>query len=179
MSNLRVKLSRLTAKKVPALSLALVAIVGMAVGVFAATLTVSTINNPGGEKGLLHTTGSVLTFVDNGISVVATVPAPTNATSNFLTTGNKNAFTSATAFVAGHWEEAILITDTSGDTASHVLSVNISSGAAAPTGTAFSFSPFTYTVTGVTGSTTPTITLYMDLGGNSITTPLDIYISST
>jgi hypothetical protein len=150
----------------------------MAMGVFAATLTVSTINNPGGEKGLLHTTGSVLTFADNGISVVATAPTG-NTTSNFLTTGNKNAFTAATTFLAGHWEEAILITDTSGDTVSHVMTINISSGTTTPTGTAFSFSPFTYTVVGVTGSTTPTITLYMDLGSGSITTPLDIYISST
>jgi len=178
MSNLRVKLSLLTTKKIPALSLVLVAIVGMAVGVFAATLTTSTVNNAGGEKGLLHTAGSVLTFADNGISVVATAPTD-NATSNFFTSGNKNAFTAATTFVAGHWEEAILITDTSGDTVSHVVTVNISSGATTPTGTAFSFSPFTYTVVGVTGSTTPTITLYMDLGSNSITTPLDIYISST
>ncbi len=178
MSNLRITLSRLTSKKVPALSLALVAIVGMAVGVFAATLTVGTISNPGGEKGLLHTAGSVLTFADNGISVVATAPTG-NATSNFLTTGNKNAFTAATTFVAGHWEEAILITDTSGDTASHTVTFNISSGATTPTGTAFSFSPFTYTVVGITGSTTPTITLYMDLGATSITTPLDIYVSST
>jgi len=178
MSNLRVKLSRLTAKKVPALSLALVAIVGMAVGVFAATLTVSTISNPGGEKGLLHTAASVLTFSDKGISVVATAPSG-NVTSNFLTTGNKNAFTSATTWTAGDWEEAIQIQDTSGDTGSHLLTINISSGAATPTGTAFSFSPFTYTVVGVTGSTTPTITLYMDLGSGSVTTPLDIYVSST
>jgi hypothetical protein len=59
------------------------------------------------------------------------------------------------------------------------MTINISSGTTTPTGAAFSFSPFTYTVIGVTGSTTPTITLYVDLGSGSITTPLDIYISST
>jgi hypothetical protein len=178
MSSLRVKLSSLTTKKVPALSLLLVAVVGMAVGVFAATITVTTTNNAGGEQGFLHTTGSVLTFTDSGLSVVGTAPT-TNTTSNFLTSGNKNAFTAATTFTAGHWEEAIKIADTSGDTASHTVTVNITQGTTAPSGTAFSFSPFTYTVVGVTGSTNPTITLYMDMGATSITTPLNIYISST
>ena len=179
MSSLRVKLSRLTTRKVPALSLVFVAIVGMAVGVFAATITVSTTNYAGGEKGFLHTSGTVLTFADNGLSAVANVPGTTNSSASFLSTGNKNVFSSATSFVAGHWAEAIQITDSSGDTATHILTINVSDGATAPSGTAFSFSPVTYTVTGVTGSTTPTITLYIDLGVGSLNTPLDIYITST
>jgi hypothetical protein len=150
----------------------------MVVGVFAATLTVSTVNYPGGEQGLIHTTGTVLTFADSGLSVVSNVPATTNATSNFLTSGNKNAFSSATTFTAGHWEEAILITDTSGDTVSHTVTIHINSGSAAPSGTGIAGSPFTYTVVGVTGSTTPTITLYFDLG-STVTTPLNVYVNAT
>ena len=178
MSNLRVKLSRSTTKKVPALSLVLVAVVGMAVGVFAAAITVTTSNYAGGEQGFLHTSGSVLTFTDSGLSVVSNVPT-TNSSSNFLTSGNKNAFSAGTTFVAGHWEEAIKIQDTSGDTATHTVTISVNQGATAPSGTAFAGSPYTYTVTGITGSTTPTITLYFDLGAASVTTPLDLYINST
>ena len=148
----------------------------MAVGVFAATISVNTSNYSGGEAGLLHSAGGVLTFTDNGLSVVSSAPS-TNSSSNFLTTGNKNSFTGT--FVAGHWEEAILITDTSGDTASHVLTIDINSGTTAPSGTALSISPVSYTVIGVTGSTSPTITLYIDLGVTTITSPLNIYIHST
>jgi hypothetical protein len=150
----------------------------MAVGVFAATLTINTANYAGGEQGLLHTTGSVLTFTDNGLSVVSNVPSPTNSTSRFLTSGNKNAFVGNTTFTAGHWEEAIMIQDTSADTALHTVTITVSQGTTAPSGTAFGFSPINYNVIGISGSTTPTITLYFDLGA-SVTTPLNIYIKST
>jgi hypothetical protein len=178
MSNLRVKLSRFTSKKVPALSLVLVAIVGMAVGVFAATITVSQ-TTYGGEQGILHNNTGTLTIVDNGLSVVSNVPGTTNATSNFLTTGNKNAFSNAQTFVVGHWEEALLVTDTVGtDTTAHAVKITINSGGTAPSGTAL-IAQVTYTMTGVTGSTSPTITLYIDLAtAGPITAPLNIYINS-
>jgi hypothetical protein len=182
MSNIRTKISHLTTRKVPALSLVLIAVAGMAVGVFAGTIATSTSNNAGGEQGLLHTTSNVLTIADSGLSVVSVVPsggsAP-NASSNFLTTGNKNSFTSATTFVVGHWAEAVLVTDTSGDTAAHAVKITINSGTTtAPSGSTL-VAQFTYTMTGVTGSTTPSITLYIDLGVTSITSPLNIYVSST
>ena len=183
MSNIRTKLSHLTTKKVPALSLLLVAVAAMAVGVFAATIVATnTINNTGGEQGLLHTTTNVLTIADNGLSVVSVVPsggsAP-NASSTFLASGNKNSFTSATTFVVGHWAEAILVTDTSGDTAAHAVKITINSGTtSAPSGSTL-VATFTYTMTGLAGSTTPSITLYIDLGVTSITSPLNIYVSST
>jgi hypothetical protein len=150
----------------------------MAVGVFAATITVTS-NTYGGEQGLLHQDTGVLTIADNGLSVVSNVPAPTNTSSTFYTTGNKNAFSSAVAFAVGHWEEALLITDTSGtDTTAHAVKITINSGATAPSGSAL-ISQVTYTMTGVTGSTSPTITLYIDLGtAGPITAPLNIYVNS-
>ncbi len=179
MSNIRTKISHLTNRKVPALSLVLIAVAGMAVGVFAATIATSTTNNAGGEQGLLHTTSNVLTIADNGLSVVSVVPGTTNASSTFLTTGNKNDFASATTFVAGHWAEALLVTDTSGDTVAHAVKITINSGTTtAPSGSTL-VAQFTYTMTGVTGSTTPTITLYIDLGVTTITSPLNIYVNST
>jgi hypothetical protein len=182
MSNLQVKLSRLASRKVPALSLILVAITGMAVGVFAATITVSTTNSFGGEQGILHNNTGVLTILDNGLSVVSNVPtggsAP-NASSNFLLTGNKNAFSNAQTFTVGHWEESITVTDTVGtDTTAHAVKITINSGSTVPSGSAL-IAQVTYTMTGITGSTNPTITLYIDLNTSGpITAPLNIYINS-
>ncbi len=180
MSNFRTKLSHLTTRKVPAVSLVLIAVAGMAAGVFAGTIVATnTINNIGGEQGLLHTTSNVLTFADNGLSVVSVVPTTTNTSSTFLTTGNKNDFQSSPAFVVGHWAEAILVTDTvTTDTVAHAVKVTINSGTTAPSGSTL-VTQFTYTMTGVTGNTSPTITLYIDLGVTSITSPLNIYVSST
>jgi hypothetical protein len=179
LSNLRVQLSRLTSKKVPVLSLFLVAVAGMAVGVFAATITVSTTNSFGGEQGILHNNTGVLTIADNGLSVVSNVPGSPNASSIFLTTGNKSAFSNAVPFVVGHWEESIVVTDTVGtDTTAHAVKITINSGAGVPSGSAL-ISQVTYTMTGVTGSTSPTITLYIDLGtAGPITAPLNIYVNS-
>jgi hypothetical protein len=179
MSNLRVRLSSFTAKKVPALSLILVAVVGMAVGVFAATITVSTTNSFGGEQGILHNNTGVLTIVDNGLSVVSVVPGTTNTSSTFTTVGNKNAFSSANAFVVGHWVESLVVTDTvSTDTTAHAVKITVNSGSTAPSGSAM-FAAVTYTMTGVTGNSSPTITLYLDLGTpGPITAPLNIYITS-
>lgn len=179
MSSLRVRLSSFASKKVPALSLVLVAIVGMAVGVFAATITVSTNNSFGGEQGILHNNTGVLTIVDNGLSVVSNVPGSTNASSTFTTTGNKVAFSNAQTFVVGHWEESITVTDTvTTDTTAHAVKITINSGATVPSGSAL-IPQVTYTMTGITGSTTPSITLYIDLATpGPITAPLNIYINS-
>ena len=180
MSNIRTKLSHLTTKKVPALSMVFVAVAAMAVGVFAATIATSTTNNAGGEQGLLHTTTNVLTIADNGLSVVSVVPSAPNASSTFFTTGNKNAFSNAKTFTVGDLVEALLVTDTSTtDTVAHAVKITINSGTTtAPSGSTL-VAQFTYTMTGVTGNTNPTITLYIDLGVTSITSPLNIYVSST
>ena len=184
MSSIKTKLSYLTTRKVPALSLVLIAVAGMAVGVFAGTIATSTSNNAGGEQGILHTTSNVLTIVDKGLSVVSVIPtggsAP-NASSTFLTTGNKNAFagTPAPAFTAGDWVEALQFTDSvTTDTVAHAVKITINSNTTpAPSGTTL-VAQFTYTMTGVTGNSSPTITLYIDLGTASITSPLNIYVSS-
>ena len=176
MSSIRLSFSRLTTKKVPALAIVLVAVAGMAIGVFAASIAVTS-NNYGGEAGISNNSTGTLTFADNGLSIVSAVPA-TNASSNFLTTGNKNAFSNANTFVVGHWVEAILVTDTvSTDTTAHAVKITVNSGTTAPSGTAL-FAQVTYTMTGVTGSSSPTITLYIDLGTTSITAPLNIYINT-
>ena len=178
MATIRVKLSRITTQKVPALSLVLVAIAGMAVGVLAATISVGTTGPYSGEQGFIHNTTGVLTIADSGLTVVSVVPGTTNTSSTFLTTGNKNAFSSAHAFAVGDWEETLVVTDTSTtDTTAHAVKITINNGSTAPSGTNV-IPQVTYTMTGVTGSSSPTITLYIDLGTNTINAPLNIYVNS-
>jgi hypothetical protein len=152
--------------------------VGMVAGVLAASIAVSS-TTYGGESGIMHNNTGILTFVDNGLSVVSNVPGTTNTSATFLTTGNKNVFQNAPAFVAGHWAEAIQVTDTSAtDTVAHAVKITINSGATVPSGSTL-VTQFTYTMTGVTGSSSPTITLYIDLGVTSITAPLNVYVNSS
>ena len=177
MSGIRVRLSRLTATKVPALSLIVVALAGMAIGVFAATISVGTTGPYAGEQGFVHNNTGVLTVTDSGLSVVSNLPT-TNASSNFLTTGNKAAYSNAHAFASGDWMETLVFTDTlTTDTTAHAVKITINQGATAPSG-ANVIPQVTYTMTGVTGSTNPTITLSIDLGTASLTAPLNIYINS-
>ena len=178
MSSLRVRLSRITTKRVPVLSLFVVAIAGMAVGVLAATISVSNTGPYAGEQGFIHNTTGVLTVADNGLSVVSNVPGSTNASATFLTTGNKNAYSSAHAFAVGDWVESLVVTDTSGtDTVAHAVKITINNGTGVPSGTSV-IPQVTYTMTGVSGSTSPTITVFIDLGTSSLTAPLNIYINS-
>jgi len=151
---------------------------GMVVGVLAATISISNTNAFTGEQGVLHTNSGILTIADNGLSVVSNAPGTTNATATFLTTGNKNVFSNAHAFAVGDWVESLVVTDTSGgDTASHAVKITINNGSTAPSGTNV-IPQVTYTMTGVSGSTSPTITIYIDLGTASITAPLNIYVNS-
>lgn len=178
MSSIRVKLSRITTKRVPALTLIVVGLVGMVAGVLAAAITV-TQNNYTGEIGTLHTNTGTMTVADNGLSIVSSAPGSTNASATFLTSGNKNLYCSCTSFVAGHWMESIVFTDTQTDSSPHTVKIDINSGAAAPGGSAL-ISTVTLTLTGPgAGGGTGTITAYMDLGTTTITAPLTVYVNAS
>src|SRR2546428_6199723 len=93
MSSIRVILSRITTKKVPALTLVVVGIVGMVAGVLAATITLNqTLYN--GEVGTYHNNTGVFTVTDAGLSVVANA-ASTNATSDIAICGSGIALNNA------------------------------------------------------------------------------------
>src|SRR6267143_465658 len=180
MSGIRVRLSRFTTTKVPVLSLVLVAIVGMAVGVFAATITV-TPNSFLGEIGTYHNNTGTMTVTDNGLSIVSNTTGIAPATTaTFPTSGNTNLFNGAT-FTAGHWMETLVFKDTLTDTSQHTvkISVNSNPGATAPAGSAL-ITQVTLTLTGPGASAgTGTITVYLDLGVTTITAPLTVYVNST
>jgi len=70
MTSIRVIFSRIATKKVPVLALVVVGLMGMVVGVLAATLTITT-TNYSGEIGSLHNTSSGFAVTDNGLAIVA------------------------------------------------------------------------------------------------------------
>ncbi len=179
MSSLRVKLSRISAKKVPALALVVVGIVGMVFGVFAASISITSTSYTG-EVGTYNNLTGTMTVVDQGLSVIANVPGSANSSATFGANGtNHNIFYGATGnFVAGNWEEAVQFTDTAGDGASHTVKITIDNGSTVPSGSAL-VALSTVTLTGPGSASTGTITVYVGLQTTSFTAPLTIYVTST
>lgn len=176
LNNLRLKLSRVSSKKVPAISLALVAIVGMIAGVLAANIVVTS-NSFTGTTGTYTANTGTMTVADNGLSIVVNVPGTTNSSATFFTSGNKNLNYNGQAFVVGHWMESIVFTDTATDTAVHSVKITINNGTTAPGGSAL-IGQATLSLTG-SGTAGGTITAFIDLGTASVTAPMSVYVTST
>lgn len=178
MSSLRIKLSRLTTTKVPAVSLVLVATVGMVIGVLAAAITV-TPNNYTGESGTYHNTTGTFTVSDKGLGVAANTVA-TNITTAVTLGANGSNKVLNNAMTAGDWMETLTFTDTATDATGHVPTVTIRSGTGPQGQTTLASSPITVgTITGPGSASTGTITVYIDLGVTSITTPVTVYVNVT
>lgn len=171
MSTLRIRISRLTNKKVPALALVVVAMLGMVAGVLAANLTVTPTANTG-EIGTYHTSTGTMTVTDNGLGVVANT-ASAVASATFPTSGNNNV---NNALTAGHWFDQITFTDTLTDSTAHTATVTIRNGTGSA-GTLLVTS--TFTLTGPGASSTGTITAYVDTGTTSLTSPVTVYVTIT
>jgi hypothetical protein len=172
MKSLRLKLSHLANKKVPLLSLLAVGLLGMALGVFAASITVTqTIFH--GETGTYHNNTGVITVTDKGLGVVANTPsAASSATFPTLATNtNVN-----NALTAGDWFDQIVFNNTATDLLAHTATIKVNSGTSGPGGTTLVTT--TFTLTGG-GATLGTITAYVDLGTITITTPVTVYVNIT
>jgi len=173
MKSLRLRLSHLANKKVPLLSLLAVGLLGMALGVFAASITVTqTIFH--GETGTYHNNTGVITVTDKGLGVVAnTAGAASSATfpTSATNTNVNNALT------AGDWFDQIVFNNTATDSLAHTATIKVNSGTSGAAGG----TPLVTTTFALTGggSTLGTITAYVDLGTISITTPLTAYINIT
>src|SRR5260370_3916083 len=85
MSSIRGEISRSSTKKVTALTLVVVAIIGMVAGVLAATITLNQAVYTG-EVGTYHNNSGAFTVTDTGLSPVAN-SASTNATSAITIAG--------------------------------------------------------------------------------------------
>ena len=121
MTNLRLKISRATSKKVPVLALVVVAMLGMVAGVLAANLQVAQTANTG-EIGTYHTSSGTMTITDNGLGVVSNTAAA-STTGTFPTSGNNVNVNNA--LTAGHWFDQITFTDTATDATAHTATVTI------------------------------------------------------
>lgn len=177
MTSLRVILSRVSTKKVPALALVVVGLVGMVVGVLAATITV-TQTTYNGEVGTFHNNTGNVAITDQGLSVVSNISgisANTTATIG-ASASNKNLFNGA-AFATGHWMETLVISD-SADSSAHTVTIKILNGSTPPNG-GTTLAGGTVTLTITAASTTGTITDYIDLGVAQITAPMTVYVNST
>ena len=178
MSNLRVKLSGLNSRKVPIVSLALVAVVGMIVGVLAASITV-TPNTFNGQAGTYTNNTGTMQSNDQGLSIVTnTNGISANTTGTFGANGSNGLLCNGSTFTAGNWMDTIVFTDTASDSSAHTVTIKVLSGSGVPNGGTI-LESVTLTLTGHGSSTTGTITEYLDLGTNSITSPMTLYITST
>jgi hypothetical protein len=172
LSSLKVAISRITNKKVPALALVVVAIVGMVAGVLAATITLNQTLYTG-EVGTYHNNTGVFTVTDTGLSVVSNT-ASTNATSPITIAGTGIALTNA--LTPGHWMDVLTFVMNTPAGSTHTATINARNGTG-PQGTSLvTVTSGTWTTT--TGST-GTVTVYVDLGTTSLTAPVTVYVNVT
>ncbi len=177
MINLRSKVSHFASKKVPALSLILVATVGMVAGVLAATIVVSQ-KSFTGEAGQYHNNTGTITVTDNGLAVVANaVTSNVTAAVTWGATGtNRQVYNT---LVAGDWMDYIDFTTTLTDTSTHTVTVTIRSGTGGiGSTTLLSVTSGLFTAPTTTSSAAK-ITMYLDLATTSITAPFTVYVNVT
>lgn len=172
MSSIRLALSRLTAKKVPALTLVLVAIVGMVAGVLAATITINQAVYTG-EVGTYHNNTGAFTVTDTGLSVVAN-GASTNATSAIAIAGTGIALTNT--LTTGHWMDVLTFVMSTPGVSTHTATITARNGTSPQGSTLVTITSGTWTTS---GSSTGTVTFYIDLGTASLTPPVTVYVNVT
>jgi hypothetical protein len=175
MSNLKARLSQLTTKKVPALALVVVAMLGMVGGVLAASIIVTTNTANTGEIGTLHTNIGGFTVTDTGLFVVANTNATDGSTQNFSILST--AVSLNNPLTAGHWMDVVTFVNSPAVAGTHVAKLTFLSGTGPKGSTSLaSVTSGTWTTT---TSSTGTVTFYVDLGTATINSPLTAYISIT
>lgn len=174
MTNLKVRLSQLTTKKVPALALVVVAMLGMVAGVLAANIVITPVPNTG-EIGTYHTNSGGFTVTDTGLAVVANTNATDGSTQTFSIIST--AVSLNNPLTAGHWMDVVTFLNTPAAAGTHVAKLTFHSGTG-PQGSTLLASVTSGTWTTTTAST-GTVTFYVDLGTSPITSPLTAYISVT
>jgi hypothetical protein len=170
MASLRVRLSKLTAKKVPALALVVVGLVGMVAGVFAAAITINSVTYTG-ESGTFHNNTGAFTVSDTGLFVVANL-ASTNATAAITITGSGIALNNG--LTAGHWMDVITFVMTTPGISTHTATITFRNGTGPEGSTLATVTSGLWTTS---GSSTGTVTFYVDLGVTSISAPITSYIN--
>ena len=170
------KLSQLSSKNVPALSLVLVLVAGMVGGVIAATLVVTQYSNAGVGGSYRNSTGTI-TVIDKGLAVVAN--AVSSNISSALTWGSTGTDKQVyNALTAGNWMHYFEFTTSLTDSSTHTATITIRSGTG-PLGDTTLASVTTGTWTAPSVGSTAKITVYVDLGVQTVTSPLTMFVSVT
>ena len=172
MGSIRVAISRITTKKVPALTLVLVAIIGMVAGVLAATITLNQ-SVYTGEVGTYHNNTGTFTVTDTGLSPVAN-QASANATNTITIAGTAMALNNA--LTAGHWMDVVTFVMNTPAAGAHTATITVRSGT---TNQGSSVASVTSGVWTTSTSSTGTVTVYVDLGTTSLTAPVTVYVNVT
>lgn len=154
------------------LAVALVAAVG---GAYAVSITISQVNYTG-EQGTYHNNSGGITAVDNGLAPVA------NAVSSNMTTAvtwgatgtNKQVYNT---LVAGDLLDYITFSTTLTNSSTHTATVTIRNGSGALGTTLVTATSGSWTAPSSTS--TATITMYIDLGVQTLTSPITVYITVT
>jgi hypothetical protein len=172
MERLKGKILLLSNKKVPALALVVVALAGMVAGVLAASMTVSQAPFQG-EQGNYHNNTGAFTVTDNGLVVIANTFGNNATTMQVPSSGNTDYRTGTTA---GNWAESLTFQTTlfSAGNTGHTVTVTFRSGGSA---VGNSLQTYSGTIKEPTASSTGTVTLYIDLGTQSITSPVTAYVT--
>lgn len=172
MSSIRVAISRITTKKVPALTLVVVAIIGMVAGVLAATITLNQAVYTG-EVGTYHNNSGAFTVTDTGLSPVGNA-ASTNATSAITIAGSGIALNNA--LTAGHWMDVLTFQMTTPGGSTHTANITVRNGTGPQGSSLVTVTSGTWTTT---GGSTGIVTFYVDLGTASLTAPVTVYVNVT
>lgn len=168
----KVRINQLATKKVPAISLVLIASIGMVAGVLAATMVVNQ-NTRTGEQGTYHNNTGVYTISDQGLGIAAN--AATDNSTSVITIGSTGIALN-NAIVAGHWIDTITFVDSSPATGTHTVTIATKDGLGPAGSTLVSITSGTWTTS---TSSTGTVTFYVDLGTTSLTAPLTVYVNVT
>ncbi len=175
MSNLKVRVSRLTNKKVPALALVVVAMLGMVAGVLAASLVVTTVTPTTGEIGTYHNNTGGFTVTDTGLAVVANTNSTAYVADSF--TILSTAVSLNNPLTAGHWMDIVTFVNSPATAGTHIATLTFRSGTGPQGALLATVTSGTWTTT---TSSTGTVTFYVDLGtANIATMPITAYITVT
>jgi hypothetical protein len=174
MTSIRVIFSRMTTKKVPALTLVIVGLIGMVAGVLAATITVTQVNFQG-EQGIYHNNTGNFVVTDDGLVVVANTQISNDTTALQIPTSGTQGPVAGTALTAGHWSVEFTFNETVLQTgASHSLRITIRAGSGSLGTTLVTY---TGTIKEPSASSTGGTILLLDLGASSETSPITAYVS--
>ncbi|HEX4921828.1 MAG TPA: hypothetical protein VFV92_13955 [Candidatus Bathyarchaeia archaeon] len=158
-----------------ALAVATIAMLAAIGGAYAVNIAITQISYSA-EQGTYHNNSGGITATDNGLAPVANA-ITTNVTSavTWGATGtNKQVYTTMTA---GDLMDYITFSTTLNDSSTHTATVTIRHGAGALGSTIVTVISGTWTAPSATS--TATITMFIDLGAQTVSSPITVYVTVT